>query len=358
MDRDSFYLYASGRSALFHGVSCLPKNSSKRILVPFYHCGVEVQAILRAGFDVVFYPLKDTLEIDFLWLEENVSSDIAAILIVHFFGFPQPLEKIHSFCRRNQLVLIEDCAHALYSSHGETLLGTSGDIAVFSLMKTVGLPNGGGLLIKNRQFAAPRKGKSFFNRALLKKSIRSFLEFEANRNHKKDGWAAKILRYYDKQQMISTYETSQVTGGKCWYYEVPQYHYHHAISCMSMWFLRPLPVAEIIKKRRENYSKLLKRVSWCTDMHPLFGQCGKGVCPLCLPVRVENSDDWVEKLGRKQIFPFVFGRFPHPSFQGPLLPKSRTFQQGILGLPVHQQLGNADIHEIAYRLNTLLRAKE
>ena len=354
LDRETLFLYASGRSALYHGVSCLPLDKGKKILVPFYHCGVEVEAILRAGLEAGFYPLKDNLEIDFDWLENNLTDDVGAILIIHFYGFPQPLKKIRSFCQRKNLFFIEDCAHALYSGDGSRLLGEFGDIAIYSIMKTVALPNGGGLLVNNKQIALPQKGRPYFNVALVKKTVRSILEFEANCNQERSSLAAKILQNNDKKQAQTSKENDSGENNKLWYYEVPQYHYHHAISIFSKIFLKPLAVAQIINQRRENYKILLNQIAWNQKMQPLFNQFAEGICPLCFPVRVKDSDILNEELSRKEIFPFIFGRFSHPAFNAERFPQIKKFQQGIIGLPVHQQLKEDDIREIACRINLIL----
>jgi hypothetical protein len=50
---------------------------------------------------------------------------------------------------RKKIFLIEDCAHALLSSHKGQSLGSDGDISIFSLLKTLPVPNGGILLLNN-----------------------------------------------------------------------------------------------------------------------------------------------------------------------------------------------------------------
>ncbi len=356
LDKENFFFYASGRSALYHGVSCLPLTQRKKVLVPFYHCGVEVEAILRAGLEVEFYPLQENLDIDFSWLEENVTEDVGAILIIHFYGFPQPLEEIHLFCRRNGLFLLEDCAHALYSGPESGLLGEVGDLAIYSIMKTVALPNGGGLVINNKQLSPPRKGRSFFNLGLIKKTLRSILEFEANQNKKRSKVAAYFLQHHDRDQAApSSKSNDPEESNKLWYYEVAQYHYRYGMSFLSSFFLKPMTVSRIVDQRQKNYETLLKHVHWNQNMQPLFKQCIHRVCPLCLPVRVQDSDQWNEELNRSGIRPFIFGRFSHPAFTAGRFPNSKAFRQGILGLPIHQQLQEDDMREIVQRINVLLR---
>ena len=335
-------------------MSCLSVGERKKILVPLYHCGVEVEAILRAGLEVVFYPLKKNLEIDFDWLEKNLSNDIGTILIMHYYGFPQPLAKIRLFCNANNLFLIEDCAHALYSANGIEPMGTFGDIAIYSIMKTIGLPNGGGLLINNKNFACPVVGQPYFSRALFKTVIRSMLEFEANCKPKRNRAAVGILKKYNEKQKQNYTDDATELEDKLWYYEVPQFYYQHTISLISKFFLRPLPVKEIINRRSRNYKILMSQINWNKEIRPLFDQLNEGVCPLCLPIRVQDSDVWNDKFRQNNIIPFVFGRFSHPLLIAKHFSGIETFQKGIIGLPVHQQLQENDMNEIAIRVNMIL----
>ena len=44
--------YASGRAALFHTVKSLSLPTGSVVLLPAYNCGVEAEAVLRAGYKV------------------------------------------------------------------------------------------------------------------------------------------------------------------------------------------------------------------------------------------------------------------------------------------------------------------
>ncbi len=65
-------------------------------------------------------------------------------------GWPQPVEKIAQFCKQRGILLIEDCALALFSSLDSRRLGAHGDFSIFCLYKTLPLPHGG-LLVQNNQ---------------------------------------------------------------------------------------------------------------------------------------------------------------------------------------------------------------
>ena len=131
------------RAAIWNLVRALRLGTDEAILLPSYTCGAEVDAVLKAGAHVRFYRIDRSARIDVDSLPA-ISPGDRGVLVTHFFGFADSeLDSICDLCREHGLFLIEDCAHALYSHHRGRPLGTFGDAAVFSLWKTLPLPDGG-----------------------------------------------------------------------------------------------------------------------------------------------------------------------------------------------------------------------
>lgn len=57
------------------------------------------------------------------------------IFVYHQYGFPQDMDKIMDFARSKNLIVIEDCAHAIASQYKGRQLGTFGDFALYSFSK-------------------------------------------------------------------------------------------------------------------------------------------------------------------------------------------------------------------------------
>lgn len=57
------------------------------------------------------------------------------IFVYHQYGFPQDMDKILEFARSKNLIVIEDCAHAIASEYKGRRLGTFGDFALYSFSK-------------------------------------------------------------------------------------------------------------------------------------------------------------------------------------------------------------------------------
>lgn len=146
--------FQNGREALKMGLKYLEIKKDDSLLVPCYICKELIISLQSAGIKVTYYKVQPNLHPDFDDLELQVDKQTKAVLMVHYFGFPQPVEKFQNFCRENHLKLIEDCAHIFGGKYSNKYLGTFGDIAFFSIRKIFPLPDGG-LLVTPKDTQIP-----------------------------------------------------------------------------------------------------------------------------------------------------------------------------------------------------------
>src|SRR5690606_41122268 len=78
-----------------------------------------------------------------------IGKETAAVYLIHYVGFPGPVEELAAICEERGVRLIEDCALALLSCLGERPRGSFGHAAVFCLYKTLPTPNGGVLVLRH-----------------------------------------------------------------------------------------------------------------------------------------------------------------------------------------------------------------
>ena len=89
-------------------------------------------------------------------MEELLSRGIrpAALVLVHLYGMPAPMEPFLELCREFGLVLIEDAAEALGSTWKGKAMGTFGDFGVLSFNgNKIITTSGGGALISDQEEA-------------------------------------------------------------------------------------------------------------------------------------------------------------------------------------------------------------
>ncbi|MDD2499231.1 MAG: DegT/DnrJ/EryC1/StrS family aminotransferase [Geobacter sp.] len=355
LSQNTVRLYASGRAGLFHSIKSLAFPPESVILVPAYHCGVEVEAVLRAGCKVDFYRIQKDLSIDLDSIRKKITPHTKGILAVHYFGFPQELCNLKQICQRRDLVLIEDCAHALYSKNEQgDWLGTKGDYGIFSMRKTVFMPNGGAVRVNRNGFVLPDKGKRYCDLSILKSTIKSALEHEACMTGSLADFSQYLLDMHQQQAQRTDASGDTADDHQRWYYDVAAFDYAHSISAVSRACGRDLQFSEVIARRRANYESLEKLLSPCLADQFVIPKLAQGVCPLCFPLFVNQRDKIAATLTARKVIPFVFGRHHHPLLDTAAFPESRFLADSILGLPVHQQLTELDMSLVAERVCTSL----
>ncbi len=146
--------FESARRAFAH---VLRQYQSLTILVPAYigyssreGSGV-FDPIRETGIKYCFYKMNKDLYIELADLQNQLlENEKGILLLIHYFGFKDPnYSKIKEFAIKMDYVVVEDCAHALYTN---LCGGDRGfDYAFFSLHKMLPYSNGGMLLSKYPQ---------------------------------------------------------------------------------------------------------------------------------------------------------------------------------------------------------------
>ena len=91
-----------------------------------------------------------TFNIDPASIRARLTPRTKAIVVTHLFGLPACMHDIMTIAAEHQLVVVEDCAHALFAEREGRLCGTFGTAGVFSFQQSKHLTTGdGGLLLTN-----------------------------------------------------------------------------------------------------------------------------------------------------------------------------------------------------------------
>jgi len=108
-----------------------------------------VNSIIHAGGTPVLVDVeRHTMNIDPVHVEVSITDRTRAIVPVHFAGRPCNLEALVELAERHDLVLIEDCAHAVETLYRGQHTGTFGDFGCFSFYVTKNLATGeGGMVV-------------------------------------------------------------------------------------------------------------------------------------------------------------------------------------------------------------------
>ena len=121
--------------------------------LPAYGCFDLATAALAAGVRVVLYDLDpSTLAPEPASLRRALRDGAAALVVVHQYGIPVPMDAMRTAADSAGAILIEDAAQGAGGSWRGRPLGSIGDLGVLSFGRGKGITGGGGgaLLVRTR----------------------------------------------------------------------------------------------------------------------------------------------------------------------------------------------------------------
>lgn len=121
------------------------------ITTPLTFCAT-VNAIIHSGARPVLADVDPlTMNIDPARVESRLTKRTRAIIPVHFAGRPCDMDSLCRISERNNLKIIEDCAHAVEAEYQGRKAGTFGDFGCFSFYVTKNIVTGEGGMVLARQ---------------------------------------------------------------------------------------------------------------------------------------------------------------------------------------------------------------
>ena len=306
------------------------------MLVPAYHHGVEVEALIDAGVRPRFYGVGRDFIIDKESLIQRMTLSTRAIYVIHYAGFPQPMDDIHSIARTRGLKVIEDCALSLYSSRGVQPLGTRSDAAIFCLYKTLPVPHGGALWMPTKHerialkstdplITAHQMASSFVTHLDTTGSVRATVGGLV-------GLARSVHPLPVDARPVGnrTFAKGQERLG---------------ISRLVRHLITRLDAVEIVERRRRNYYALMARLRDLST--PLVHALESGVSPLFYPFWCDHKSRLLQRLSEAGIETIDFWNAGSPLVKRGEFPDVDALRDHVLELPIHQDLELSDIDALA-----------
>lgn len=329
----------SGRVALHLGLPTLHLPAGSTILVPNYFQGVEIDTLLHNGHKLCFYRVDRNLNVDLEDVRSRIIPSVSALHVIHYFGWPQAMERITRFCQEHGLKLIEDCALALFSRDQKSWLGSYGDLALFSVYKTLPLPHGGflvtkGSTAKGRLRPAPMSTTLAQTTDLFQQHMRA------------TGWihtehALRTALGRLKSFGSGTSAEDIRSGGAHWDSRLVEY----GAAAWVQSLMRIVSPADVITRRRRNFEHLAGKLGGRAQspLPPLPPEA----CPLFFPVMVGNKLAVINRLASRGVGSVNLWWEPHPACPQDMTAEVAHIREHLLELPIHQSLSLDDIDRIA-----------
>lgn len=139
--RDALYL-PSGRVALYLAFREWLRPGDRVLMSPV-NDDVVFFVVLAAGLVPVIGPIDPrTGNLDPLAIDESTWATLRGVLTTNLYGIPDRMDLLEERCRRHDLVLLEDAAHAIDSHYDGRRIGQFGEAAAYSLSKHLGVVGG------------------------------------------------------------------------------------------------------------------------------------------------------------------------------------------------------------------------
>ena len=225
---------ANGLDALELGLAIFNFPAGSEIIVPSNTYIASVLSIINAGhIPVLVEPDISTYNIDSSLIEEKITDNTRAILVVHLYGQVAQMDEIKRIAYKFNLEIIEDCAQAHGAKYKGQIAGTFGRIGAYSFYPTKNLGalgDAGAIITSDEHIYAKLKAlrnygseKKYYNKFIGRNSRldelqATFLNVKLPSLNKINEHKRKIAKIYDGQILNSVIKPIEVADN---------YHVYH-----------------------------------------------------------------------------------------------------------------------------------
>lgn len=339
----SCYLASSARTALYLLLKTLSEARPDRtdVLLPAYTCPVLVKVIQDAGLRP--YPIDispQTFAFDPEQLASHLNEQVLALICVHPFGIPQPIESETAQAHAVGAFVIEDAAQAMGARWDGQLVGGQADFGLFSLGPGKPLSTGGGgVVCTNDPTQAQLLGQAWQQLPSAPPSVSAFaltrLLLIRLATHPRGWWWAA-------RSGIQSWGLSPNSWG---------YNYRQLSSAQARVGLAQLAeLDEINRVRMENGRLLTSQLQGLDFVHIPEIPAKADPIYLRLPIIVESAERreqlyqalWSANLGAGRLYQYSLPEI-FPQIEAPSCPGAVQIGQRLLTLPTHHYLTKKDI---------------
>ena len=171
------YYYSIARYAFLEALRLAGVGEGSRVLLPSFICRDLLAPLFALGAQPCWYDVSP----DMTPLAPSDTWPVAdVVLIVNYFGFPQDLHAFEVYAQQTCSVIIEDNAHGYLSQDASgRWLGCRTELGIFSLRKTLRIPDGAALWVAPERSSTtlkqlPFEGNGLSSLQLIKARMRAF----------------------------------------------------------------------------------------------------------------------------------------------------------------------------------------
>jgi perosamine synthetase len=344
------FLVSSGKAGLYLILQALKtlRLGKNEVLIPAYTCFSVPSAIVKAGLKVALCDINPkTFDFDHSLLKDAINDNILCIVPDHLFGIPSNMDSIVELCRGKGIFIVEDAAQAMGGEYKGKLLGTIGDVGLFSLGRGKNITCGGGGIIvtsDDRIGQAIEQEYVFLETQSLQETFKDFISIvlQSLFIHPSFYWFPAGLRFLKLGETVfyrdfSLKRLSRIRAG-----------------LLRGWQKK---LEEISGIRKENAQDFSKRVNSGTDKKD-------SISYLRYPVVINGNGAknklikllLAKNLGISRMYPTPINVIEaiRSQFHNRTFPVAESVANGLITLPTHQFVKEKDKKEVCSLLTQLL----
>ena len=164
---DNTIVVSSGTAALHLSLLALDIKEGDEVIVPAFTFAATVNVVELVGAKPVFVDINlDDYCINTKKIEDVITNNTVAIILVHEFGQAAKVDDIIILCEKYNLKLIEDAACALGTEFDNKKVGSFGDFGCFSFHPRKAITTGEGGLITTDNKTLAKKVRALRNHGM------------------------------------------------------------------------------------------------------------------------------------------------------------------------------------------------
>lgn len=140
---------SSATAALHMSLLALGVTIGDEVIIPAQTFVADINVVRMVGATPILADCEsyDDWNVSAKTIEKVITPKTKAVIVVHFAGYPCQMDEIVELCKRKNILLIEDCAHAPGAKYKGKSCGTFGEYGCFSFFTNKNLSVGeGGML--------------------------------------------------------------------------------------------------------------------------------------------------------------------------------------------------------------------
>ncbi len=145
------FSFNSARSCLM----AISEGLKGDVLLQAFTCNAAANPVRWFGLKPVYIDVGDDFNIDVEDLKKKITPESRILMVQHTFGIPANMKEIVKIAEQNNLMLIEDAAHALGAEYEGKKIGSFGKAAFFSFSrdKIISSVYGGMVITNDKEMA-------------------------------------------------------------------------------------------------------------------------------------------------------------------------------------------------------------